>query len=272
MIGAHGAASLPMYDLPELRRASDCWWAGIARHLRALGMPGVPASLSRVDDAEALWRDPGLLFSQTCGYPLTRTLASTVQVIGTPVYRAPGCEGSRYASALVIGTRNPAASLQELRGGICAINSTESHSGCNVLRYMLAPLAGGRPFFARVVESGSHRASLRRVAEGAADLCAVDCVTHALLARHAPDALDGTRVLGYSPTAPGLPYITGAGMSSPDLERLRRALRRAVADPALASARAALLIEGIEHLPDSAYGEITRMEAASRALGYPELV
>ena len=36
-------ASLPMYDLPETRSATDALWAGIARHLRAEGVAEVPA-------------------------------------------------------------------------------------------------------------------------------------------------------------------------------------------------------------------------------------
>ncbi len=264
-------ASLPMYDLPRIRAATDAWWRGIAGHLRRLGMAAVPDRLTRNTDASASWRDPGLLFSQTCGYPLTHALAGRVQVVATPIYGAPGMEGPRYASALVTGDRRKATSLREFRGGVCAINSADSHSGCHVLRHMLAPIAAGRPFFARVIETGSHLRSLRAVAEGKADLCAVDCVTHALLARHVPNALEGTHVFDFSPTAPGLPYITAARTSARDLDCLREALSQAIADPALAAVRATLLIAGIAVLPANAYDEIREMAAASSAAGYPAL-
>ena len=46
--------------------------------------------------------------------------------------------------------------------------------------------------------------------EGRADVCAVDCVSYALLGDRAPGELAGTRVLGRSPLAPALPFITGA--------------------------------------------------------------
>ncbi len=262
-------ASLPMYDLPELRGATDTWWAGLARHMRAAGLDGVPERLQR--DPPPAWTEPDLLFSQTCGYPLTHALAGRVQLVCTPQYVAAGCPGSRYCSALVVAADAAAHSLADLRGGVCAINARESHSGCNVLRRMLAPLAGRAAFFERVIEAGSHAASLAYVANGNADLCGIDAVTHALLARHAPWRLDGTRVLGRSPCAPGLPYIAGPRVTGQEVERLRAAVHAALADPALEPARNALLIEGVETLPLDAYEEIVAMEREAAEMGYPEL-
>lgn len=264
-------ASLPMYDLPALRAATDLWWAGLARHLRRAGVTGVPRRLTREPDPARSWGDARLLFSQTCGYPLTHSLASHVRLLCTPAYAAPGCVGARYASVLVVGANSGARRLADLRGGVCAVNAVDSHSGYNVLRRMVAPLARGAAFFSRVVETGGHAASLRNVGAGRADLCAVDCVTHALLARYAPEALAGTRALGFSPDAPGLPYIVGPRVDPDTRERLRGAIDAALADPALAEARAALLISGVEDPPLSAYEEITDMERAADAMDYPQL-
>lgn len=264
-------ASLPMYALPGLGEVTDQWWSGIARHLRAAGVPDVPHCLSRRAGMQA-WHDPALLLSQTCGYPLTHALAGKLRVIGTPVYRAAGCDGPRYASVLVVREQSRAGALEELRGGVCVVNGTDSHSGYNVLRGMLAPLSCGRAFFARVLESGSHAASLRQVGEGQADVCAVDCVTHALLSLHAPAMLAGTRVLGFSASAPGLPYVSSGLVSEQEADTIRQALDMAMADPSLSDARAALLIDGIAHLPEKAYDEITDMETTSRGMGYPALV
>lgn len=260
-----------MYDLPEIRAATDAWWAGIARHMRRVGITGAPGTLSRNASTMAQWRNRDLLFSQTCGYPLTHALAGCVRVVATPVYRAAGADGPRYASALVTGSQTTATTLQAFRGTVCAINGANSHSGSNILRYMIAPIADGQPFFARVIETGSHLRSLRAVAQGKADLCAVDCVTHALLAKHAPHMLEGTRVFRFSPSAPGLPFITASRTSRQDIESMREALVQAVADPALVTARAALLIEDVAVLPADAYDEIRTMGLASRRAGYPEL-
>lgn len=262
-------ASLPMYDLPELRATTDAWWRGLAGHLRAAGVPDVPARLQR-DPAPAA-TEPDLLLTQICGYPLTHALAGRVQLLGTPCYAAPGCAGAMYSSALVVAARSAAATLADLRGGVCAINARDSHSGCNVLRGMLAPLAGGRPFFARVRETGSHQASLAAVAAGEADICAVDAVTHALLQRHAPRRLAGTRVLAFSPPAPGLPLVAGPGIDGPTRARVRAAIKAAHADPGLEPMRAELLLDGVEFLPLAAYDAIAAMAREAAALGYPEL-
>ena len=45
-----------------------------------------------------------------------------------------------------------------------------------------------------------------------------------------------------------------------------------MADPELAATREALLLQGLEHLDDAAYDEITRMEEEARARGYATLI
>jgi len=262
-------ASLPMYDLPAVREATDAWWAGLARHFGAAGVEAVPEHLER--DPAPPWTAPDLLFSQTCGYPLTHALAGRVQLVCTPCYAAPGCEGPLYRSLLVVAADSGARSLEDLRGARCAINTRDSHSGCNVLRRMVAPLAGGGPFFGAVTETGSHPASLDAVARGRADLCAVDAVTHALLARHEPESLAGTRVLAHSPCAPGLPYIAGPGVSAAQLDEMRGAIRAALRESDLGPTREVLLIDGVEMLCAADYDLIPGMEREAAAMGYPEL-
>ena len=104
-----------------------------------------------------------------------------------------------------------------------------------------------------------------------ADVCAVDCVTHALIAAYRPAALQGTRILERTQRAPGLPYVTRAGKGEEHLRRLRDALQSAFADSDLASARDALLITGIHMLDDAAYRRIDDMENSARAAGYAEI-
>ena len=98
--------------------------------------------------------------------------------------------------------------------------------------------AGDDPpsFFGEIVATGAHRNSIRSVAAGDADACAVDCVTHALLADHAPEELRRTRILASSQTAPGMPYVTAAATSDEDIAKMRDGLLAALADPSLARA------------------------------------
>ncbi len=264
-------ASLPMYDLPALRQATDDWWAGLARALTAAGIDGVPRHLERQLGLDEVWRHPGLLISQTCGYPLTHALAGQLRVVATPAYGVEGCDGATYRSVFLVRDGDPAEGLADLRGRRAAINSRTSQSGYNCLRHALAPLAESGPLFSEVVVSGGHGASLAAVRENRADLAAVDGVTFALTARTEPSVVAGLRVLAWSAAAPGLPYVTRADASDDHLEALRAGVLEAAADPQLAAVRQALSLTGFEVLPPEAYDVIDEMEAEAIALGYPDI-
>lgn len=263
-------ASLPMYDFPEVRAATDAWWRGVAAALERAGLESVPAALTR-DPVSDVWRSPELLLSQTCGYPLTHDLAGVVELVATPAYSADGCSGAHYCSLIVVSEDNPAAALEDLRGAVCAYSHRDSHSGYNALRAAIAPIADGGAFFSHVVECGHHPFSIERIVHGGADVCAVDCVTHALMARYLPHTLSGTRVMGRTEYAPGLPYVTRAGGDRDRMNRLRDGLQAAASDSALADVRESLLLTDIHVLGEDAYGRIDDMEISARAAGYAEL-
>ena len=246
-------ASLPMYCEDEVRPATERWWAGLARHLRECGVEGVPETLTWPDDYHRHWRSQGLLFSQTCGYPYVNVLGPAVRLVATPCYDAPGCEGPTYGAHVIVRESVSARSVAALRGSRLAANGTGSYSGYHVWRSMLP--AGDDPpsFFGEIVASGSHRASIRCVAAGEADACAVDCVTHALLSDQAPETLRGTRILTSSPTAPALPYVTAAATPDEEIAKMREGLRAAIADPSLAPARKELRLTGASVLTDEDY-------------------
>jgi ABC-type phosphate/phosphonate transport system substrate-binding protein len=264
-------ATLPMYDLPEAAEATAELWHGLARHFRQSGIDDVPDDLTRKPELPAHWISPDLLFSQTCGYPLRHAVMGKLQLVATPCYDAAGCEGSSYRSILLVPASSHARSLAELRGARVAFNGTDSQSGYNALRFMVAPLAQGGRFFGEVVETGSHAASLATVAAGKADLAAIDCVSLALFRRYRYESVKEVRELCLSPAAPSLPYVTAGASDVDRVARLRTGLRAAMADPSLAAARGALLLKDIMLLPDSAYERIDEMEQAAIARGYPVL-
>lgn len=237
-------ASLPMYGIAELRAATETWWAGVARHLEECGIAGVPKMLTWPRDVYRHWRSPDLLFSQTCGHPLVNLIAGDVRLVATPHYGAPGCDGSRYASHVLVRADAAAESIDGLRGGRLAVNGPDSYSGFHVWTRLLPSGETRESYFGRIIETGSHRAAIRGVRTAEADVCAVDCVTHALLSDRAPDEVEGTRILATSPPVPALPFVTGAATSTDDATRLREGLFAALADPSLAEVRAALRLTG----------------------------
>lgn len=264
-------ASLPQYDLPSVRQATDAWWAGIRRHLMAQGVEPVPKSLLRTTDAEADWRRPDLLVSQTCGYPLMTELRGALRAVATPVYTCPGCEGPRYRSALIIREEDNTKELSGFRGRKVAVNNPNSHSGMNVLRYLLAPLAKGGPFFSEIVWSGGHAFSLEAVKAGQADLAAIDCVTFALLQRDMPEAVQGLRVMDWTPSAPSLPYAMRHEAPLALRQAVFTALEEAAQDSSLNEVRATLMIEGVVASDDGDYRLMLDWAKAASDLDYPTL-
>ncbi|HSI41663.1 MAG TPA: PhnD/SsuA/transferrin family substrate-binding protein [Xanthobacteraceae bacterium] len=266
-----GVVTLGMYDLPWVQGANDTLWARLRRALADAGWDEAPAAIERGRPIEAMLEDPHLLLGHTCGYPLRTRFAGRLRLVATPVYRSPYAEGARHRSVLLVRADDPARSLEDLRGRVAAINGFDSNTGMNLLRAAVAPLAAGGRFFGAVSVTGAHLDSLAAVAEGRAAIAAIDGVTYAIIARHAPERIAGVRALGVTPDTPGLPLVTR--LEAPDalVAALRAALAEALADPATAPARAALGLIGFEVLPEHAYDRVLELERSAQAAGYPHL-
>jgi len=257
-------ASLPMYDWPEVRAATDAWWKGIARHA------GVSFPLTRAQDYAGLWRRDDLVFSQTCGYPFTHGLATYLDLIATPHYDAEGCAGPNYLS--FVFARERPSQLADLAGSIAAVNTADSMSGMLALKLVFAPFAKAGRFFRGAVETGRHVASLKAVRDGRADVCAVDAICVGLARRYRPDYLEGLVEIARSPSVPGLPYVTSVKTGDDMRARLRGALADALADPELADTRRALLISGMSVLAPQEYRTILMREQDCEARGGLDLL
>ena len=211
---------LPMYTMPELAAATDSWGQGLRHHFSLAGIDDLPELLQMPADLVDHWLAPDLLFTQTCGYPLTHALAGRVQLVATPCYSAPGCDGATYCSVVVVRDDGKIRDLSDLRGKRVAFNSTDSQSGYNTLRNLLHPIAEEGRVFAEAIETGAHRQSLAEVRMGRADVAAIDCVSLALLERWAPTELYGIHKLCLTAPAPSLPFITAASTTAATLQRL----------------------------------------------------
>lgn len=158
------------------------------------------------------YRSRAMLLGHTCGYPLLKKWQSSHDPVCVPIFDIPGCEGANYCSWFICARENPAISLDAFRGGRAAINSRNSNSGMNVLRYAVSELIDRSTlpirFFGQVIITGGHAASLQAVAEGEADIAAIDAVSFHHLQRTQPAMCDRTRIIGPSISLPGLPFIS----------------------------------------------------------------
>lgn len=264
-------ASLPWYDLLEVRGALDLLWASIARRLEGQGITPVPHRLDRDPDYEAQWSNGELLLGQACGYDAVLGHADRLRVVATPHFEFAGCEGPHYCSFIVVRAECAARQIVDLRGLRCVINTPTSHSGMNVLRSLVAPLHVEGRFFAHVAISGAHEHSLRMLRDDEADVAAIDCVTYGLLRRHRPAALAGTRVIHETARVPAPPFVTSAQTPEPVVDALASALEHVVVEQSDRAVLDALGLRAISRLPTSAYLPIAELAAAARAVDYSEL-
>jgi ABC-type phosphate/phosphonate transport system substrate-binding protein len=263
--------SLPMYNLPEMRAVNASFWEALRGLLVEAGLHDLPESLTfdRLPVPERI--GPEILFSQTCGYPLETIFSGQAIRLGAPCYDAPGCDGPTHCGLFVVPVSSTARELGDLRGGVFLFNSRHSNSGMNLPRRALADIADGKPFFAKVIETGSHPGNLDRIARGEADATAVDNVTYAFWRRYRPEAARQVRILAQTPPSPAIPFVTSVATPAPTVAILRDALTRLGREPHTAAARAGLGITDIVEVPATAYRRLLEYEREAAELNYPVL-
>lgn len=238
-------AALGMYDFGPAMAANDQLWALIRDHLRAAGHEA-PDDLTRGETAYwQAWEAPDLLLSQTCGYPFRARLHGNVTYVGTPDYDIDGCPPGHYNSVFVTRKDDPRQTLADYAHAAFAYNEALSQSG------WAAPQTHARALGLHLppaLATGGHLASARAVADGHADIAALDGVTWALMQDSDPVGAMLKPICRTAPT-PGLPIITAKGT---DPAPLFDAFAAAIA--ALPPAdRATLHIKGITRIPLAAY-------------------
>jgi ABC-type phosphate/phosphonate transport system substrate-binding protein len=186
-------------------------------------------------DYHKLWLHPALLFAQTCWGPMELGLSNHVQVVGQPSYDAyEGGQGKLYSSALVMRTgegpeaRSPAdckafLPLDLIRGKRFTFNSLDSMSGTIGLTRDLEAQGESLDIFASCSQSGGHRGSIVAVAEGKADIAAIDCESWALAQRFEPAARK-VAIVGWTARRKGLPFITARTTPEKTVRAMREAL------------------------------------------------
>ena len=237
-------ASLPMYDRPELRAETDRYWALIREELAERGI-AAPDALRRGDAVlMPQWEDPDLILSQTCGFPYRARLHGMVELVGTPDFGNEGCAPGYYRSVLIAKADDPRRDFAAFDGARIAFNDSLSQSG------WAAPINHAAALGVRLVpglETGSHRASFHAVAEGRAELAAIDALTWALISEF--EDVSGVKMVGATDPTPALPYITAKGRDAGAIfDAVNAAILRLDAKD-----RQRLRLRGIVAIPAAAY-------------------
>jgi ABC-type phosphate/phosphonate transport system substrate-binding protein len=238
-------ASLGMYDPPPLQAANDRYWVLIRDGMRSAGLTA-PDALTRGPDAYwPAWHAQDLVLSQTCGLPYRARLHDKVTLIGTPDFGLPDCPAGYYRSVLVARRDDPRTTLAQYAGGRLAYSEELSQSGwaapCN-------HVAASGLRWSSFQRSGAHSASCRAVADGEADIAAIDALTWVLLCRYDP-MTQRLRVIDTTTPTPGLPYIAALGMDAD----LMFAVIAAAIDRLSPQDRDLLHLRGIVRIPTADY-------------------
>lgn len=218
-------ASLPMYDWPEVQPATDRLWTAVAQELRHRGI-NAPDALTRDPDLWTQWEAPDLLLSQTCGLPLRARLRGKVRLVGSPDYRLDECPPGYYASKIIVRARERSVDPKDWRTLRLVCNEDRSQSGWASILNHASDLDTK---FASMVMSGGHRNSIRMVADGEADIAAIDAQSWRLAQAHDP-WMTKLRVIGQTSPTPATPFITSGDASDDLVAQLHASLKQAVAD------------------------------------------
>lgn len=233
-------ASLPMYDRAENRAAHDALWAGVRAHL-GYG----PQELDRETPYDEGWGHPELILGQICNLPYRAQFRSRVMRIACADYGLEDTPAGYYHSLFITRAEDAPRGLAPATLGRFAYNDALSQSGWG------APLAAiterGLTFHTTLM-TGAHVESLRAVAEGRADLAAVDAVTWRNVQAYETLTRD-LRAIERTRVSPGMTFITAAGH---DPAPLRAALSHAI-ETLVPEHRDTLGLRGIIALPDAAY-------------------
>lgn len=237
-------ASLPMYDRPETAQAHDALWALIGEALRAQGI-AAPDALDREIGVMEGWQSPDLLLGQICNMPYRAVLRDRVTLLGASDYGLPDCPPGHYYSCFIVRADDPATDPAASADYRLAYNEALSHSGWSAPQQWAQ--ANGFAF-RKGYMTGAHLQSVHAVADGLADIAAIDAVSWGMFARWEPVAAQ-VRVIGRTAMTPGMSFVTAAGR---DPAPLRAAVTAAIA--ALPEAeREVLGLRAIVPLPQDAY-------------------
>lgn len=214
-------AGLPMYDWPEVENEVDALWQAIASAARRRGV-AVPDRLTRTDSLVDLWSDPSMVLGQVCSLNPVRDGLGETEVVGTIAYETPlGLPDTgvgTYYSVLVarsddvrcadldadgVGHGSANEHIEKFADATVVANGTDSQSGYWSLGHFMRDRPDHGPFFGDVLFTGAHRASIAAVADGRADIAAVDVHSWRLATEHEP-ASASLSVIGTTQATPGV--------------------------------------------------------------------
>ncbi len=210
-----------------------------------------------------------------CGWPYSQRFDRPdrpIELLCAPVMAAPRYGGRPiYFTDVIVQANSACRSFADLRGRVYAYNDPDSHSGYNVPRDHLLRLGETSGYFARVVASGSHQASIRLVVSGQVDASGIDSTVLELEQARRPELAGALRVVASLGPGPIPPVVVACGLPGERKRRLRDALLTMHEDPDDRAVLADGLIARFVPVEDRDYDPIREMVRRAEAAGFREL-
>lgn len=209
----------------------------------------------------ALWARDDLAGVLMCGHPFSRATPQPV-LLGAPV---PSPEAYRdraeYWTCVVARAGSGIRSLHDALGRRMAYTTPDSQSGYLALRVLVAGVE--HPFSTMVGPLVTPRRVVDAVLAGEADAGPVDSYALDLMRLHEPALVAPLQVIATTPPAPIPPLVGSPGLPAGEAAKLRAALLEVGNAPALAKARAALLLRRFDAIDASAYAVLREPAGAA---------
>ena len=153
-----------------------------------------------------------LYLGQICGIDFANAGAEDYRYLATFALADEAVPAGHYRSVLVTPAKGGLKALEEFRPDqhLVAVNEPGSFSGA--VTFASTMLGSGKGKFPHHQITGSHAASLDRVAQAKVMLASIDCVSFEMVTRQYPEMRDQIRIVGFTAPHPGLPFVTSAQM------------------------------------------------------------
>ena len=222
---------------------------------------------------EDLWSRPDLGAVLMCGYPIALQLAPVLP-IAAPIPRAPWAAGRPvYRTDLIVREDAPYEHLEDTFGARAGWTVAHSHSGFNAFRHhLLAYRTRQRPTLYREMVGNlvTARKVLDAVRAQRIDVGPLDAYWHMLIARHAPQLVEGVRVLASTALAPMPAFVAARSVPAATVARLRAAFTSVASKPWFREFADPLMLEGFAEVDRQVFDLSLEWDRQARAAGYAE--
>jgi len=220
---------------------------------------------------ETLWARRDVAAVLMCGYPVAQQLAPVVP-LAAPIPDAPWAEGRAvYRTDLIVRADAPYQTLADTFGGRAGWTVAHSQSGFNAFRHeLLRYRTPERPALYREMVGNlvTARNVLDSVREGRIDVGPLDAYWHLLIARHAPQLVQGVRVLASTPLTTLPAFVASADAPAELRARLATAFVAAGRRPWFPPLARELRLTGFAPVEAGAYQMLLEWDREARAAGF----